>query len=139
MRTADDGTVTLWLLGLCMAVLLLGGLSLDLWRAFNERRALAGAVDAAAVAGASGLDEDAFRRDGSVLLDPALAERLAAGSLLAQDPTPALTGWQARATAEAVTVTATGEVELTLLRLLAPDQAPLAIEVSATVTPRGSR
>ncbi|MGH9030897.1 MAG: pilus assembly protein TadG-related protein, partial [Acidimicrobiia bacterium] len=49
--------MTVWMLGLCLMLLLLGGISLDLWRAFSERRALASAADAAAIAGASALDE----------------------------------------------------------------------------------
>ena len=49
----ESGTITLWMLGLCLMLFLLGGISLDLWRAFSERRSLAASADAAAVAGAS--------------------------------------------------------------------------------------
>ena len=38
---AEYGTITLWILGLCLMLFLLGGISLDLWRSFSERRALA--------------------------------------------------------------------------------------------------
>jgi hypothetical protein len=48
------------MLGLCLMLFLLGGISLDLWRAFSERRSLA-ATAGAAVAGASALDEAAYR------------------------------------------------------------------------------
>jgi Flp pilus assembly protein TadG len=58
----ESGTITLWMLGLCLMLFLLGGISLDLWRAFSERRSLAATADAAAVAGASALDEAAYRR-----------------------------------------------------------------------------
>jgi Flp pilus assembly protein TadG len=56
----EAGTITLWMLGLCLMLFLLGGISLDLWRAFSERRSLAATADAAAVAGASALDEAAY-------------------------------------------------------------------------------
>ena len=34
------GTITLWVLGLCISLMFLGGLSLDLWRAVADRRQL---------------------------------------------------------------------------------------------------
>src|ERR1700716_167274 len=43
----ESGTITLWMLGLCLMLFLLGGISLDLWRAFSERRSLAATADAA--------------------------------------------------------------------------------------------
>ncbi|CAN5609611.1 hypothetical protein BH24ACT14_BH24ACT14_05520 [soil metagenome] len=46
----------------------------------NERRALADSADSAAIAGVAALDEAAFRNPGSVRLDPAAAESLAARS-----------------------------------------------------------
>lgn len=133
----DHGSVTVWLLGLCVALLFVGGLSLDLWRAFSERRALAGAVDAAAIAGASGLDQASYRSGGPVRLDPPLAEQRAQFSLAGQTDLAALTGAQVSATPEAVTVSATGVVELTLLRILLPPQG-LPIRVTATSAPIGS-
>ena len=75
MTTGDEsGTITLWLLGVCLLLFALGGISLDLWRGFSARRSMASAADAAALAGASAIDEDAYRRTGVVQLDPALAE-----------------------------------------------------------------
>lgn len=133
---AELGSVTLWLLGLCIALLFLGGISLDLWRVFTERRALAGAVDAAAIAGASAIDEAAFRRDGDVRLDPERAEAAAASSLQSQADLAALDDAAVRATPETVAVAATGTVELTLLRVLLIDDDPLQIRVEAVVTPR---
>src|SRR5262249_60080887 len=80
----ESGTTTLWMLGLCLMLFLLGGVSLDLWRAFSERRSLAAAADAAAVAGASALDEAAYRSSGAVRLVPSDARRRAQASLGAQ-------------------------------------------------------
>src|SRR5438128_12171130 len=37
-RVDEHGTTTLWVLGLCISLLFLGGLSLDLWRAVADRR-----------------------------------------------------------------------------------------------------
>jgi len=133
----ERGSVALWLLGLCVMLLFVGGLSLDLWRAFTERRALAVAVDAAAVAGASGIDVDAFRATGAVVLDPAEAEALAAANLAAQSGLDALTGVTVSALPAAITVEATGAVELTLTRMLL-DAEPLPIRVAATAEPHRS-
>ena len=71
-RNGESGTITLWLLGVCLLLFALGGISLDLWRGFSARRSLATAADAAALAGASAIDEEAYRRSGVVQLDPAL-------------------------------------------------------------------
>src|SRR5882672_9003326 len=79
----DRGLLTIWLLGLCLLLLVLGGVSLDLWRVFSERQALAGLADSAALAGAGGLDLDAARR-GLVRLDAADATGRAQASITAQ-------------------------------------------------------
>lgn len=125
------------MLGLCVVLVFVGGISLDLWRVFNERRALAGLVDAAAVAGASGIDVARFRESGAVALDPRLAEDLARANVATQTDTRSLTDVAVAANPESITVTGTGMVEPTLLRVLVPADA-FRIEVSATVEPRRS-
>ena len=80
----DGGFLTIWMLGLCLLLLVLGGASLDLWRAFSQRQALAGLADAAALAGASGIDRAAARR-GVIRLDPAEATSLANRSIEVRD------------------------------------------------------
>jgi hypothetical protein len=75
-RGSERGTVTLFVLGLCVALLFLGGLSLDLWRAVAARRELSARADSAATAGANGIDEDALR-NGTVQLDHDRARALA--------------------------------------------------------------
>jgi Flp pilus assembly protein TadG len=77
---SEGGFVTIWVLGLCVVVLVLGGLVVDGWRVLETRRALVSAADAAAAAGADGLDEDALRH-GVVWLEPVRAETLAETSL----------------------------------------------------------
>ena len=52
----ERGSITLWVLGLGVALMFLGGLSLDLWRAVADRRELSSMADAAATAAANGLD-----------------------------------------------------------------------------------
>jgi Flp pilus assembly protein TadG len=134
---AEAGTMTIWMLGLCLMLLLLGGISLDLWRAFSERRALASAADAAAVAGASALDEPAYRATGAVRLVPDAAEQRAEASLAEQVDRRSLRGSRVAADDQAVVVEVTGSVDFSLLQLLTPGDA-FEIVVRATARPQAS-
>lgn len=139
MRAGSQrGSVTLWVLGLCVLLLFVGGLSVDLWRVFSERRALAAAADAAAVAGADATDTDLYRSTGRVRLDPALAERQALDSIAAQTDRRSLVSVSAHATPDGITVEATGRVEFSLLRIFLADQAPFTVRVQASADPRRS-
>lgn len=80
----ERGMITLWVLGLAVAVLFLGGISLDFWRAIAVRRQVSVMADAAATAGANGLDEGALRGDRLELDDPSVRRLVA--SELAQYP-----------------------------------------------------
>jgi Flp pilus assembly protein TadG len=133
----ESGTVTMWVLGLCVMLFLLGGISLDLWRAFSERRSLAATADAAAVAGASALDEAAYRSSGTVLLVPADAQRRAQASLADQLDRRALRDARVEATEEAVTVIVDGSVDFSLLQIVAPGDE-FDITVRATARPQAS-
>jgi Flp pilus assembly protein TadG len=133
---SERGSVTVFVLGLCVLMLFVGGLALDLWRAFSERVALASAADAAAAAGANALDAGHFRRTGEARLDPARAEQLALDSIAAQADRRSLTGATAEASAEAVTVTAVGRVDFTLLRIFLSGEDPFTVTVSSTADPR---
>jgi hypothetical protein len=138
-RPADErGTVTLWVLGLCLMMLFVGGIALDLWRAFSERRALAGVVDAAAVAGASGIDTDTYRATGELRLDPTLSEALAWENLDAQEDTRSLIDAAVEATTGDVSVTAAGRVDCALLRIFLSGEEPFRVTVRATAEPRRS-
>lgn len=134
----EGGSITLWVLGLCVMMLFVGGIALDLWRAFSERRALAGVVDAAAVAGSSGIDTLYFRETSQLRLDPTLAEELAVRNLEAQQDDRALTDARVAATPEEVRVSATGEVDFTLLRIFMAAEEPFIVSVSASAHPRRS-
>jgi Flp pilus assembly protein TadG len=133
----ESGTITLWMLGLCLMLFLLGGISLDLWRAFSERRSLAASADAAAVAGASALDEAAYRSTGAVRLVPADAQRRARASLADQLDRRALRDARVEATEDTVMVTVGGSVDFSLLQIVAPGDE-FAITVRATARPQAS-
>ena len=76
----QHGMITLWILGLTISVMFLGGLGLDLWRAIAVRREVSVMADAAATAGANGLDENALR-GGELQLDDARVRQLVAAEL----------------------------------------------------------
>ena len=131
-----SGTVTLWLLGVCLMLFALGGISLDLWRGFSERRSLAATADAAALAGASAIDEATYRASGAVVLVPGLAEARARDHIARQLDRASLRGVSVHADSVAVTVAVDGEVGFTLLGVLQP--GAFAVRVTATATPRRS-
>ena len=133
----ESGTITLWMLGLCLMLFLLGGISLDLWRAFSERRSLAASADAAAVAGASALDEAAYRSTGAVRLVPEDAQRRAHASLADQLDRRALRDARVEATEDTVMVSVGGSVDFSLLQIVAPGDE-FAITVRATARPQAS-
>jgi uncharacterized membrane protein len=133
----DRGQIVLWLLGLCVMLLFVGGISLDLWRVFSERRALAGIADAASIAGASGIDEQIFRDENLVVLDPTLAQQRALAAIGAQTDIGSLRPpLGVSATTEEIVVELGGEVPLTLMRVLMPDTPNLSISVRAVSGPR---
>ena len=135
---AEDGIVTLWVLGVCAMVLFVGGITLDLWRAVATQRAVSAAVDGAAVAGSSGLDEQAFRTSGGELvqLDPALARQLAAESLVAQPGRDKLVDVAIEVTPARITVRAGRRTDFTLLKVFLPREDPLVVHASSSVDPR---
>ena len=141
LRGRDDrGFLTIWLLGLCLLLLALGGVSLDLWRVFSERQALAGLADSASLAGAAGLDLDAARR-GLVQLDPTDAAGRARASIAAQADKGSLVLSSVNIVVgqdrSEVTVSADGQVHLLLLRLVLGDR-PVSLHVSSTAAARSS-
>ena len=130
--SVERGTVTLWLLGCCILVLALGGISVDVWRAFSARRALASAADAAALAGASAIDEDRYRSDAQVALVRDVATLRARASLRDQLDTAAMRGADVSVEDDVVTVTVRGHVGFSLLRLFGQGGFPVVITSAAT-------
>ena len=125
--------MTIWMLGLSLLLLLFGGLALDYWRALALQRELAAVADSAAIAAASGIDEDIYRATGEIVLDPARSRGLADASVGRQgvgvesslvEVEPAL-----------VTVTLTAEVELGLLGIFIDDDRPLTVTATASAQP----
>lgn len=135
-KRRDSGSVTVWSIAFCLAIGLLGLTITDLWRAISAWRRVAGAADAAAVAGASGVDVDTFREDDVIQLDPAAAESLAHQSLTAQHDTAEIDTWTAAATTEEITVTVQASVELPLLGAFR--DGPITMTGTATADPRPS-
>jgi Flp pilus assembly protein TadG len=133
----DDGFAGVWLLLLMMIFLLVGGLSLDLWRGFSERRAMAEMAESAARAGANAVDLDVFDETGTVDLDPALARELAAANLGEQTEGRFVTYSGITADTETVTVEIRGRVPVTLLSLVG--LGSLDVAVSAEAEPRIDR
>jgi hypothetical protein len=133
MRDSEGGSVTIWMLGLSMLLLLFGGLALDYWRGLALQRELASVADSVAIAGASGIDEDLYRTTGAVVLDPSRTRDLVRAAVL----------WQGADVLEidlevasgSVTVTLTGEVELGLLGVFVDETEPLTVRASASAVP----
>jgi putative Flp pilus-assembly TadE/G-like protein len=134
----ERGSITVWLLGLAVLLLFVGGLSLDLWRAFGARQLLANAADAAAIAGSTGIDTARFRDTGQIVLDPGLASERVRDSLAHQGGVPLTEppSVQVDPDPPQVVVVLTGQVRLTLLHVLLPHQPPLTIQVRAVSVPR---
>src|SRR5690606_5356333 len=66
----ERGSVTLWMVGLVMVVLVVGGIAIDLWRGLIAYQHLSSLVDSVAVAAGSGIDESVWRLEGRLVLDP---------------------------------------------------------------------
>ena len=113
----ERGSITLWTLGLTVMVLFLGGISLDLWRAFEVREDLAAMADSAANAGASQVDAANYRDTGTLVLDAAAAAGAASANLDAQQDSAKITNRTLAASGPVLTVTLEGEVSFTLLQI----------------------
>jgi|FLYL01.1.fsa_nt_gi hypothetical protein len=122
------GSVTLWMAGLALVVLTVGGLAVDLWRLVTVRSSLAAAADSAALAAASQIDEVAWREEGILRLDPERAMSRAAQVIAAQPGRPLLgPDWFTVDADGTVVVRLRAEVPTTLLRLAGLN----AVEVQA--------
>jgi hypothetical protein len=133
--SSDRGSVTLWMLGLSLLLLLFGGLVIDLWRALALQRELAAIADSASVAAASGIDEEHYRSTGEVLIDPGRAVGLGSAYAAAQDVelvdlavTPAADGLS-------VSVLVVDELELGLMGVFVEQTQPLIVTAEATAIP----
>jgi Flp pilus assembly protein TadG len=131
MRRDEHGTITLWILGLSISLLFLGGLSLDLWRAVAERRQLSSMADSAAAAAANGIDLEALR-SGTLHLDPVRARAIALASLDEDPHSAALDAVDVEFTGDRITVTLRDHVRFSLLGIFMGGQHfEIAVHASA--------
>jgi hypothetical protein len=132
-REEERGTVTLWVLGLCISLMFLGGLGLDLWRAVAERRQLSAMADGAATAAANGVDEDALRA-GTMRLDPQRARAIARSTLDRDPHAAALDAANVDVAGDRVTVVLRDHVNFSLLGIFLGGQH-FDVEVRAAAAP----
>ena len=132
-KREQRGTTTIFVLGVCIAVLFLGGISLDFWRVISERRALAAIADSSATAGANGLDETRLRH-GVLALDPVRARLLAADELTQESQQHHIDSADIAATTADVHVVLQGSVHFSLLSIFLDGDA-FVVTVSATAAP----
>jgi Flp pilus assembly protein TadG len=129
----ERGSVTLWVLGLCVALLFLGGLTIDLWRAIATRRELSAMADAVATASANGVDEAALRH-GGVRLDPDRARTIARETLARDARAARLEDVELQVAGDQVAVTLEDEVPFSLLGIFVRGD-PFTVRVTATAHP----
>ena len=77
----EHGTFTVWALGLCITLFMIGGFSVDLWRAFSQRRTLTEIADSAARNGANNINVDQRILNGNIVIDPVIAKAEAQKSI----------------------------------------------------------
>ncbi|MGH8979201.1 MAG: pilus assembly protein TadG-related protein [Acidimicrobiia bacterium] len=130
---SERGTATLWVLGLCVALMFLGGLAVDLWRAIATRRELSAMADAVATASANGVDEQALRQ-GTVQLDPARARAIANETLARDARVAGLTAIEVEVTGDEVAVALEDEVPFSLLGIFVRGD-PFTARATATAHP----
>lgn len=132
-RRSERGTLALF--GILMAVVFMtvGGISIELWNVISQRRQLSAVADSAVAAGASAIDIDAYRADGTLILMPDLARQRAATAIDSADVLVQNASFQLAVTPNLVAVEASGEVDLIILRIVGAD--PIAIAVLAEASP----
>jgi len=135
MRSDDRGSVTIWMLGLCFVLLAFGGLALDFWRGLALQRELAAIADSAAIAAASGIDEEHYRVTGEIVLEPERARALALASIEFQPLDPEEELVVLDSSSSSVTVEVSASLDLGLLSLLVDDSEPLLVRASASAVP----
>lgn len=130
---SERGSVTIWVLGLSLLLLVFGGLALDYWRALATQRELASVADSAAIAGASGIDEEVYRNTGQVVLNVGRARGLVFDAVRWQDVE--VVAADIVVDPEVVTVTLLAQVDLGLLGVLVAEDTPLLVRGTASATP----
>jgi uncharacterized membrane protein len=127
MRRDESGQTTILVLGLSLLAFAVAGVAIDGTRAFILRRSLQNAADAASVAGAGELDEQAYYHSGG--MDIELDAEAAAGtaeSYAARRGIP----WTSSVETdrEGVYVVLRAKSPTTFLRLIGIEAIPVAVE-----------
>lgn len=133
MKRSDRGSVTIWVLGLSMLLLVFGGLALDYWRGLAVQRELAAVADSAAVAAAAGIDEEVYRSSGTIVLHPERSRDLAEAAVEWQNIE--VVGMTVDVDPGSVSVTLIAEVQLGLLGVFVDQSEPLTVRASASAVP----
>ena len=115
----ERGSITLWALGMSLLLFAVGFLALDLWSGFAARQQAAAIADSAAIAGATALDEAAWR-SGSLELVPSAAQARAEGAAVAHPAWDASMSVSAIATSGGVTVSVSRTIPFRFIAGLVP-------------------
>ena len=121
---SERGSITIWALGMSMLLFAVGFLALDLWSGFSARSQAAAIADSAAIAGATGIDETAWR-NGTLALDPALAQTRAVAAAAGHPAWTTDMTVTAGATPTGVTVAVTRTIPFRFVAALVPDRAAI--------------
>ncbi len=134
--SSERGSALIWIVGLTALLLLFGGLAVDFWRALALQRELAAVADSAALAAASGIDEEHYRDTGEVVLDSTRATALGLASIEDQDVELMTGDVETSPDGLQVNVVLIDVLELGLLGILVDQTEPLTVRAEATAVPR---
>jgi hypothetical protein len=117
-----------------LVLLVLGGISLELWRVVDEHRRLSGLAEGAALSGATAVDVEALYGGAEEpLLDPAEAAVRACGYLDYHSDITCGEDAQVDIAGGGIEVVVRSQIDLTLLRLVEPGgSSPIEIVVRAS-------
>lgn len=142
MRGAAGVAAPVLIVAAALTVMVLGGMSLDLWRVVAEHQRLVGVSEGAALAGATALDTEAlYRNEKEPLLDAEMAYGRACayiathGGPLCKQPGVSITIDES-----VISVELQSGVHLTLLRLAqltSPEPVEVAVRSTATALRSG--
>lgn len=118
----------MWLMVVPLLVMLVGGMTVDLWVALSARGRIAAIADEAAIAGATAVSVEAGRaQDQQVALDPIVAQQRALAAVDTHPGVADVTGRSAVASEGLVAVTVTGTFDFLFLRLVGATSAPINV------------
>lgn len=129
----DRGSITLWALGMSLLLFAVGFLALDLWSGFAARQQAAAIADSSAIAGATALDEAAWR-SGALALEPSTAQARAVGAAVSHPAWDGTMSVSAAATPGGITVSISRSIPFRFIGGLVPGRVA-EITVSAYAEP----